>query len=496
MSIEVILTLFAGIFAAGAFLDKVTTPSFRNRTGELLLVTNRQSFSAFVAGKAVIVYSAVFANRVNSWRFVSRSIVLTIVFIALGLIFLRFYFPQTYFSATSLFRNLPAEPINAWILIPPAILAILFDYVCNAQTKFFLTQMAASPSISRFLLLGYADLVSTATTAIIGLSIAYVAFLYSAYQFSTINSSISLTFPVGKTKVATDDSMDDEQSGLVVAKIAPTDRDRSLNKRDDVLLEAFPTPSGPMKLEVKYFDGNRTVRHLNDRGVAESVISERNLTIGSGRYESQKKLPDRRIQCSSFAASVSEKHFHFTVLAGWNPQKIERHCLSFEPIDLALTFRLNDDDFRYSYAATSFAGNLITISLRSLTNRFKEYLGVGFIQPIYGHENWRWNFWIGDEKPYAQFSTSVLTTAFSYHNGAFRALQGNSFPWSTFYVASIFTSLFIWIVLIFTGFLYPIVWFLEKVTVFRNFIKPQDHPFSLLAIPVAMTMLGAILVFG
>lgn len=492
MTTEAILTLLAGIFGGGAFLDKVTTPEFRTRTGDLLLSTNRKTFATFVAGTALRVYSAVFANRVNSWRFLRRSVLLTLVFVALGLFFLRLYFPQTYFAATASIRNLTYFPANTWIVAPPIVLMILFDFLCNAQTKFFLSLMASSPSITKFLVLGYADLVATACLAIIGLSISYTAFLFSAYQLPTTDLTISLEFPKFKQQPATANPNPDEKSGLVIAKITPADLDRSLNGIDDYLLNTHRPPTGQPTLEVIYPNGVRTVRKLNERGIAEHFKSENKLTIKSGTFEPI-QIIDRSDRCHAFATSATEQHFRFTIIKGWDTQKIEQSCTTHKPIDLNLAIAINDDDFRYSYAATNFAGELIALTLRSLTNRFNEYSMDGFIRPHYVYDNWRWNYWVGDDKPYILFSSQVLGTAWAYRNGGFRALQGDTFLWSTFYIASIFTSLFIWIVLIFTGILYPIAWFLERTAFLPTFIKPQVHPFSLLAIPVALTVWIAVI---
>lgn len=358
---------------------------------------------------------------------------------------------------------------------------LVFDYLCNAQTKFFLSLMAASPNFSRFIAIGYADLASTACLAIIGLSVAYASFLFSAYQLPIADVRIDLEFPTPNTIKSQKQPSNVDKAGLVTAKIIPSEIDRMLNGFEDTVVNAHKPAAGTSGYLVRYIDGVRTTQFKNERDVIEHFISERSLSLDSKKYEPSKNAGDYDA-CHEFANAINQPHFHFEVTRGWDTQQIAQNCRSATPTELHLTLRIKDDDFRYTYAATGFAGDLITLSLRSLVNGFRTYTSDSFTRPILFTENWSWNYWVGDNKQYTLFTNRLFATAWSYTNGGFRVLQTNGFPWSTFYVASIMTSWFIWIVLIFTAFLFPIVWIFERLATHTAMVRIRDHPFSSLAL--------------
>lgn len=521
MNESILITILGAVFAAGAFLDKVAVRAFKERVADILLSANRRTFTTYVAGTSLAVYASVFAHNAASWRFLVRSVLLTLTFAALGLAFIRVYFPSTFFIATSSLRMEGFSTTTVLVVLPPLIVILLSDYLSNAQTKFFLSLMASSPSLSRFLTLGYADLVATASISIIGLSLAYCIFLFGAYQTSTADIKVILDFSKSEYFV---DEKSKTEIGMPPLAVVPGERelpaemaippraggvaqnddavpalrrvpalsvtivqseiDEALDAQDDRRIQAYPWLGGGYYLEAYRRDRDRTVRLVNPRGVVETfmttaVLEEIRVVGGLNELNAQER-------CKELAHAIRDPHARFEVLQGWNPVRILEHCQKRERAELQLKLRVRDQEFRYRFATTEFAGALITLTLRSLTDGFKNYLFTGFTEPLLQSSNWSWNYMVGDNKPLIEGMQTVFSAAWAMRHGHYRGLERNGYPWSTFYVAGLLTSLFIWIVIVFTAVLFPLVWVLERVAHQRTVIRIREFPFSVLAIVVSL----------
>lgn len=498
MDLQTYVALIGAIIGSGVLLDKISSEQFKGKVASNLLSVETRSFTDYVAGTSLSIFEKIFSDRFVSLRFFVRSISLSTIIVILGLLFLYINFPLTFYAATSFFRSYSF--LNSYILgvISPILIFLIFDYLCNGQTKYFLSLMKHSNGLAKFTILGYSDLLVTTSLGIISIAISIYAFAFLV--FSTEVKELRLTLDFSENLgIATQDQQAAKNTKsnaryFITVKSEYDVAGKKLNNSEKRLLNAHPIdPStGYTHAYEETEDGGHTIRFKNTRGVTVGALSDHDF-IGKRRNVI---LRGDRIAyeyfCELFSSAPDDTMFRFKILSGWDKVKVEDACLNHHTINLNLSASVNMELLDKAKVFAINAGDFVELSLATLTEGFLRYYYTS-ATIIYANPTiWTDKIFLADNKDWVQELNYITQTAWGAKLGIFRISEGGGMPWSTFFVATLFTSAFIWIVILFTAIVYPSVWVLEKLEKHYQKIKIPEFPFTIIALIVTFYFTSAV----
>lgn len=488
MSLTNFWVYIGGLLAFCAALDKISTYNWKSIVAEPLTNLDRRTFTQYVAGNALTVYEKIFSKVILSWSFFFRSALITLGFAAISLWFLFYFFPHTFYAATSYVRSYLNSPNTYFATIFPVILFVLFDYICNGQTKYFLEIMRSSGSLSKFMMIGYADLVVTSSIGILSVSLSIL--IFSFFSLTVINKHskviINFTQPYDFHTFNTDLIESHKKEGnflhVVSYKIPVTDFDRLLNEKEASVLQKYPIGLNRFTYinEDPGSEETYLIKQINQRGVVQSYWTD-NIRAQDFLFFHNKEPKSLESACKLFANAGNNNRFRFQTLKGWDTELIFDSCKNQKSVELQLDLRVRQNAINYKKILASTLGNLITQVTDSLLTGFDSYLGFGPIELIDFQGSWNLNYghWlIGKHLDTEARIEKFLENLWRLQNGGKRYLERGGYPWSTFFVVTLFTSMFIWLVIITCILLYPAIFILEKIAGEKRRIEVEKYPFT------------------
>ncbi len=443
-------TVIGTILGLGVALDRILPQTVNARWSRYLLQLDRKKFPNYVAGRALDIFDYLFSNNFFSKRFIFRSLLYSILFSIISLSFLYIYYPHTFFKAVSGILYVSEDSYNYPAMFLPIGIFLLCDYVCNGQTKYFLGLMRACDSVPKFLLLGYSDFIVTTSIGIFSIAIAAVVFVYLFLAQPIENVTLLLRF---------DD--DDARTKTATLMVSRDERTSSLNELDRELVDAYPGSerehylyhqSGSSDVDyrlIRVFDGESQASFLTDIYVRGGAYFD--LTV----YEKSNDAV-----CHDFAYAMEHAKSRFQ-LKGWDPEAVKDACKNNAGYrdDLEIIPKLYLFDYIGLFSSTG--GDLIHYSLSSITEGFKGYYAVSATE--FAAKKILWPpVYINDNAREVSTFNDIFGHVWAHHFGSARAYVHNGYPWSTFFVVTLLTSVFIWVFIFFFILVYPFVWLLEK----------------------------------
>lgn len=490
MDLSTIFAMIGSLIALGPVLDKITTPTFKNLLYQNILLLNRRTFAVYVAGTALSVFERIFDRRFRSLRFLTRSALLTLVVSIFSLLFLYVYFPQTYYAATSYIRKSLEFGQNYPAAFLPVFIFFLFDYLCNGKTKLFLEMMKSSRGIGQCFVVGYSDLVVTHSIATLSLAISFTIFSYLCLT-SPINS-VAITLDFSRLHNYEEFSSDDVKHVRSLTNflyrmgvaLSYTKDDDALNQRDFELAKTHSKlPEGG---DIRYTRNDKfhLIQFVNSRGVVTKYITDKDALNWSNLITVAANNSSDDQFCRRLSTSIQDAKFAFIVHRGWSESRIHDACRNGEQYKLDLDISVKPTGFDFKDAAGTMVGALVTLSVSSVTKGFPYYLSFGPVEIYKFHRAGADQYYFADDQAPEAFIQAVLETAWRLRHGAYRVVENGGYPWSTFYVVTMLTSSFIWIVIVFTTLAYPPLWLLEKVGGQNRLFKLHDYPWSIIFLVV------------
>lgn len=502
MQAATFLTLISLFAILGPIMDKIATESLKGRAYRDLLSLNRRSFAKYVAGTALSAFESVFDNKFRSVRFLLRSAVLTLLLSALSLAFLYFYLPQTYFGCTSYIRTSVYIGTNYLAVFSPIIIFVIFDYLCNGQTKLFLALMKSSPSFGAFLVIGYSDLVITTSIGVVSLSISFVVFSYLSLTSPITGVPITLDFSKlhgyeeHHVKAVEYSKSIGMSSYVVYATLKYTKNDATFNQRDFELVNKYPQFRDGGKIVYARNDEVRTIRFMNKDGIITSFITDEGVLKDSALITMRSSEDGVEQFCRRVSSSIRDGKFGFILHRGWDESRVYNGCIKGETVETDIDLSVNVRGFNYKRVAADMAGSLIRLTLNSITGGFSDYLADGPIEIYNIHSHMRDPYYIGDYKGPEAFIHNLLERAWRLRLGAYRVIEAEGYPWSTFFVVTLLTSFFIWVVIVVAALAYPVIWLIERFGGQEPLLKYSDYPFSVISIITASYITLVFLIYN
>jgi hypothetical protein len=496
MSLNNTWPFIMGLLTICVALDNISTQKWKSIIAQNLIIQDRATFTKYVAGNSLAIYEKIFSKVFLSWKFFIRSGLITLLFASIGIWFLYVFYPHTFFGATSYPRSYLNSPNAYFAAGIPIIIFILFDFLCNGQTKYFLEIMKSSGSLSKFIMIGYGDLVVTTSLGIVSITVSLYVFSFFSLTNINYNSKIVFDFsrPYDFKYFLSDKIKLHKENGdfmhVVTYAIPINDNNRKLNDKESRIVEKYPSSTDGKSFEnkssVKFsnVDPQDEATYLiigkNKSGITTEFYSDLERS-GRVLISYEKKSENLESSCKNLSNLDNNKRFRIHILKGWDKTSIFNACKNKKSIELQLDFRVRQNSINYKKVLAYNLGHLITLLTESLLIGFNSYLYTSPVQIVESKNNWNsgYGHWlIGEGLVLERQLENIFLTHWKLLNGGYRFIETGGYPWSTFFVVTLFTSMFIWFVIIYCILLYPAIMLLERFAGKFKRIKIEKYPFT------------------
>lgn len=483
MTIFELLALFAFLIASGTLLDKLIGDEVITSLSSRLLNADKHTFAKYVAGNSLSIFNWIFNKKFISWRFFIHSSLLTISIFALLLLYLYISFPYSFYFSTSFMRSY-ADNDNLWLVaaILPIVVFCCFDFICNGQTQYFLRLMKSSSGLPKFLLIGYADLVVTTSIAIMSIVIGIFIFCNIGFMKTyTLNVRMDFSKPLLTYATPTTFRYITSYQKDLKFRLKVSEFEKKILRKDVAFLLSNPTSHDGNKYIISGVDDpNPRITRIASNG-AEVWTSydpddrSRAITIASNISDET-----QRSYCALIAKSIYDERFIFKIESGWDEKKISDACLKDAITSLSINYKLKNSALEYTSNATRTVSILIENMLNFLfgSSDFYTHSISSLMMPKETYGTW----FNSEEKTAVAGIHSMFLHHFYVFNGEFRIVEGAGYPWSLFFIATLFTSMFIWFVIIATTLIYPALKILDLFACDALKVKVNHNPFNVISL--------------
>lgn len=500
---EILAYLIPFIFGVTTFLEKVTSKEAKVVIHNWIFNTNRSSFTKYVASAGMTAFYKVFDSSLRSRRFILRSICYTIFISSLLLLVLYFSFPHIFYSALSYPINYYLESWGSLTIITVLLVFLVFDLIANMQTGYFLRIMKDSGSLPKFLAIGYADLVVT-------ISIGILSALVAISLLIKINLHLehTSTFSIDFTGLDTFEKSNDLTIPLPVT-LHLSEREQKRKKLDRKIINKQPELSSFNKnhrFEVCDDSERYCVMELNEKGVVVRFIARKktlSLQIDFNENSTASKKEQIIKFCNKLGQSPMVEESWFEVV-NWNKNKIIDSCKQHSKSEqIKIDFKWKKEAINYSKFITTIVSNLTSLSVSPLQGDFpyfSENMAELYdqVNSSYLHSGKYTPYLTGDDKLPEAITREILRNTWKNDYSSGTMIHNSGMPWSTFFITTILTSSFIWVVIIFSAFLYPTIWLIEKIDFMskNNYLITEKLPFTFIAGIISFWSILIILLFN
>jgi hypothetical protein len=492
------------VIAAGQLADQLGNRRLRLIALQFLRSARDLNWRRFVSHQAWRTYTSIYGRKSSSLRFQVRSAVIYVTLFATSLAFLYAVFPETYLTVTSAFRYGNYFHVFGWCAA--AILGVTFYNVAAAQTLYFLEILKSAPSVFRFFLVAYADVLITSSIALFGVPLLML--VMTGFSLMGSQADVNITFEFkqnvrspsldlltsyrAKLSSADVDQLIKTQDKLFYLEagfsVEPTDW--RMYRKDFELTKSYILREKPKNLE--YNENLQAIRTIEESG---SVYGFRNYHAGFEDrvstieiMEGNQTVEERRLAfCRQFSSGRQADYPYVTfAFHGEQKSRLLEACIKQGSVTLTLPVRYNTDNVDLGSTYKLFlVGNLADL-LRALGSGFQTYFAVSpyrMLDPKLEGGGWWHVHRIGEQEDRTYVALDeALSSALFAELGGYNSFLNYAFAAGTVNFVIMSTAVFNLFVIGFLIIFYPAYYAARNFGRISRFSHLRRYPFTLISL--------------
>ena len=180
--------------------------------------------------------------------------------------------------------------------------------------------------------------------------------------------------------------------------------------------------------------------------------------------------------CSNFSNAPDHRKFLLLLKDGWDRNLINDSCVNGNDLVISPTVSWKNSVIDYGMIFSNAIGEFVQLTIYSFFENFGRYIHFS------PSTEFKVSFFTGDKAVAEDFASSSLESAYKFRLGESRFFDTSNFPFNTIFVATILTSLSIWLAIISTFLLFPAAFMLSKLNddnEKKHVLRIDNYPFTI-----------------
>lgn len=510
------LGLVTTALSAGGALDKLATPSFKERAVELIKRSNQLDWHSYIAAWAWKLYTQLYGVKSTSGRFLLRSSIAYVLLIGGSILFLPLYSSSRYDTIVSVWTYGSSAEKLSWMIC--LLIGLPLYILANAQTLYFLEILRTTPNFFKFLLVAYADFLITSSIALFGVPAALLACSYIDITSTQRNIPIEIKFdrlldsPLAETARALDNKITDPELYDVIThqdKIFTIDvsysykGNRSNNGNDlDFYLTRKEVRAGHISQASMSADG-KSIRQTDASG---NPTGYRSLELGFSSSTSSVEFRDKRSFaqvldnfCKKFSISMFLANDRSILVErdSVNLNNIYSACLHERSVLITPLVTYNNKNVSYSQIYNYYLQLNLQDTMSNVTSGVGSYLTFSPYLALSPENGQGWfhkhNIAERDNREAVALDNLLAETLF-YDLGGYNWIINKGSPAGSMNFAIYSTALFNVIVMSIFFIAFPIVKIASNFDFISKYITIENLPFTISSAVLSIWLLVLIFI--